>query len=211
MKIYTAHSDSHNQLYQQFFLPTLPQDLELNSHLIPQECDTANFKDRGWSQTCYRKTKIFLQACDENPKDIFIFSDVDVQFFCSSIVDDLLKELLDHDIACQYDTGYLPYCSGFFVCKVNNRTKDLFYKISKLYIDEDQTSLNYHIKTCNAKFLSHRFYTVAQNIGTVWNGQDFDIPRDILIHHANWVVGVQNKISLLKLVREKYELLSKIS
>lgn len=211
MKLYTIHSDSHDELYKSFFVPTLPKDLELHSSLIPQECETANFKEKGWKQTCYRKTEIFLKACEENTNDIFVFSDVDVQFFNNTIVDILLEELSDYDLACQYDTGYLPYCSGFFVCRVNSRTKDLFYKINKLYIEEDQTSLNYYIKTCNAKFLSSRFYTVAQSIGTVWIGQDFDIPNNILMHHANWVVGIKNKVSLLKLVREKYELLSKIS
>lgn len=211
MKIYTIHSDSHNKLYQDFFLPTLPKDLELNTSLIPQECNTANFKEKGWSQTCYRKTDLFLQACDENPNDIFIFSDVDIQFFSPNIVDILLEELQDYDIACQYDTGYLPYCSGFFISRVNNRTIDLFSTINKRYIEEDQTSLNIYINKCKAKFLSNRFYTIAQSTRTVWTGQDFNIPNNILMHHANWVIGIQNKISLLKLVREKYEFLSKIS
>ena len=211
MKIYTIHSESHNELYKNFFIPSLPKDLELCSHLIPQECETANFKEHGWKRTCYRKTEIFLKACDENTNDIFVFSDVDIQFFDTNIVSILLDELSDYDLACQYDTGYLPYCSGFFVCRVNDRTKDLFNRINKFYIEEDQTSLNYHISACRAKFLSNRFYTVAQSIGTKWDGQYFDIPKNISIHHANWVVGVQNKILLLKLVREKYELLSKIS
>jgi len=211
MKIYTIHSESHNEFHENFFIPTLPTDLELHSYLIPQECKTANFKEKGWEQTCHRKTEVFLRACDENTNDIFIFSDVDIQFFDKNIVNILLEELSDYDLACQYDTGYLPYCSGFFVCRVNDRTKDLFNRINKLYVEEDQTSLNYHISACRAKFFSNRFYTVAQTIGTKWDGQHFVIPKDILMHHANWVVGVKNKIFLLKLVREKYELLPKIS
>ena len=211
MKIYTVHSDSHNELYNKFFLPTLPKDVELNSYFIPQECKTANFKENGWKQTCYKKTEIFLRACEENRNSLFLFADVDIQFFSPKIVDIILEELQDYDIACQYDTGYLPYCSGFFISRVNNRTIDLFNTINKEYIEEDQTSLNIHINKCKAKFLSNKFYTVAQSIGMVWNGQDFNIPADIIMHHANWIVGVQNKIKLLNLVKDKYASLPKIS
>ena len=45
----------------------------------------------------------------------------------------------------------------------------------------------------------------------VWDGQDFNIPADIIMHHANWIVGVQNKIKLLNLVKDKYASLPKIS
>lgn len=210
-KVYTVYSESHKNLYNNYFLKTLPKDLDVVSHKIPQNCPSANFYETGWADTCFKKTEIFLRACEENFNDIFVFSDVDIQFFTNSIVEDLLVELQDYDLACQFDTGFLPYCSGFFICRSNSRTLDLFNTINQKYIREDQTSLNCYINKCKAKFLSNKFYTVAQSIGTVWSGQDFNIPTNIVLHHANWVVGVDNKIVLLDLVRKKYESLPKLS
>jgi len=72
---------------------------------------------------------------------------------------------------------------------------------------EDQTSLNDNLHMVKHKRLSHRFFNVAHYLNGVWNNRDFNIPNDIIIHHANWTIGVQNKIELLKLVRSKYDLL----
>jgi hypothetical protein len=136
--------------------------------------------------------------------NIFIFSDADVQFFADP-VERLLLELGDADIACQDDINQL--CSGFFICRANDRTLAMFNSMRHNYDLEDQATLNAHISMVKSVRLSHAFFNVAHSIGTVWNGQDFDIPEDILVHHANWVVGVENKVKLLDLVRSKYDLL----
>ena len=73
----------------------------------------------------------------------------------------------------------------------------------------DQNVLNEKLDMCSHKLLSNQFYTVAQSINTVWNGHaDFTIPDNLLMHHANWTIGVSNKIKLLELVKEKYLILN---
>ena len=37
------------------------------------------------------------------------------------------------------------------------------------------------------------------------NDQNFNIPSKIVMHHANWVIGVNNKIKLLEATRSNYE------
>jgi lipopolysaccharide biosynthesis glycosyltransferase len=201
MKLYTIFSPSHKIMYDDFFLKTLPNEFELVSKEIPQECSTGEFYKEGWSKTCYRKVEFFIQACEENIGKNFIYSDVDIQFF-GKIKDALLNELGDYDIACQNDTGPY-YCSGFFICNANQRTLNMFNMMKKNYNKEDQTSLNEQIHLVKSKFLSRRFFTVAHSTNSVWNGQDFYVPNDILIHHANWTGGIDNKIRLLDLVGKK--------
>ena len=44
------------------------------------------------------------------------------------------------------------------------------------------------------------------NTSGTWQGtEDFDIPKDIVIHHANWTTPFNNKIKLLNIVRQKYD------
>lgn len=201
MKLYTMFTDSHKEMYENYFLPSLPDEFELVSIEMPQECSSGFFYSHGWSETCFRKIEIFIKACEENTNNIFVFSDVDIQFF-GNIKDVLINELGDFDIACQNDTGNY-YCSGFFICRSNDRTLNMFKSMRDNYHKEDQTSLNENIHLCKSKFLSRKFFTIAHMTNAVWNGEDVYIPEYILMHHANWTEGIDNKKKLLDMVKNK--------
>jgi hypothetical protein len=50
----------------------------------------------------------------------------------------------------------------------------------------------------------NKYWTIANYTGGVWNGSiDFKVPENILVHHANWTIGTDNKIKLLNEVRLK--------
>jgi hypothetical protein len=203
MKIYTIYTESHREMYTDYFLKTLPNEFEVIPTEIPQECTTGEFYSEGWDKTCYKKTELYLRACEENMGEIFAFSDVDIQFF-GKIKDVLLEELGDFDIACQNDTGPY-YCSGFFVCRGNERTLNMFREMVKNYEKEDQTTLNNHIHMVKSKFLSYKFFTIGHLLHTAWTGEEFEIQHEILMHHSNWVVGIENKSKLMDIVREKID------
>lgn len=202
MRIYTTYTPSHEGLYKNYFLKTLPKDdgLELVVRENPQECASGNFYEPGWNQTCFRKIEYFIEACLDNMGEVFAFSDVDVQFF-GPIRQRLLDELGDFDYAAQFDAPD-NYSSGFFVCRANERTLAMFQAMRDNYEWEDQTTLNRFLWMCNHKFLSGRFFTVAHSTGGGWSGGEFDVPKDILVHHANWVIGVETKYRILDYVRK---------
>ncbi len=199
MNIYTLYSASHETLYRNFFLPSVPDNLQIVAKTVDQACPSGSFYQDGWSDICRQKVIWFRDICKKEMGDTFIYSDVDVQFF-GDILFPLLSELGDYDIACQEDLG--QYCSGFFICKASERTLALFECMVDRYNKEDQYTLNKYIWMVDAKYLSGQYYTVGHSIGTVWDGQPFDIPGDILVHHANWTVGVENKMKLLQIVRD---------
>lgn len=202
MKLYTIFTPSHRAMYENYFLPSLPKgEFEVISSEIPQECETGQFYTEGWSQTCFRKVELFIKVCEENMGNIFTFSDVDIQFF-GPLKETLIDELGEYDIAVQNDTGNY-YCSGFFVCRGNERTLNMFKSMRDNYNKEDQTSLNENIHLCRSKFLSKRFFTVAHITNAVWKGEDINIPDYVLMHHANWTEGIDNKIKLLEMVKNK--------
>lgn len=209
MKLYTIYTPSHKIMFKEFFLKTIPNEFEIIYREMPQECETGEFYKEGWNITCFRKIELFIEACEENLGNHFIYSDVDVQFF-GDIKETLLQEIGDYDIACQNDTGSY-YCSGFFICKANEKTLHLFQEMRRNYVKEDQTTLNNNIHLVKSKFLSHRFYTVGHSLGVAWTGQNFSVPNDLLVHHANYTVGVSNKISLMKIVQEIMKINGRLS
>jgi len=201
MKLYTIYTESHKYMYENYFIKTLPNEFEVITTEIPQECPTGEFYQEGWDKTCYRKVELFHKVCEQNMGELFVFSDVDIQFF-GKIKQTLIDELGDFDIACQNDTGNY-YCSGFFICRANEKTLHMFSEMLKNYHLEDQTTLNKHIHLVKSKFLSNKFFTIGHLLNTVWSGQEFNLTNNILMHHSNWVSGIDNKIKLMDIVRDK--------
>ena len=138
------------------------------------------------------------------------------QFF-KPFVKCMIEELEDYDIACQNDVfpygDRNTYCAGLFICNANENSLNFFktiydsmikvHKYDKSY--NDQTALNGYLHNIKHKLLSSKFYTIAQTTGCLWNNKiDInDIPSDILLHHANWTHGIENKIKLLEFIKSK--------
>lgn len=204
MKIYTYYTESHKPFYDNYFSKTI-EDLEVVGISGDQECPTGSYYQDGWKKTTMKKVDVFIQACLENQGKTFVYSDVDIQFF-GPLEQTLIDELSDFDIAIQND--YLGgMCSGFFVCKGNERTLKMFQSMKdneSSYL-EDQHALNMNLHHVRFKPLSPRFWTFGI-YKTQWKNQNFDIPDDILMHHANWTEGIQNKTTLLNFVRQKFNL-----
>jgi len=208
MKVYTYYTPSHKVFFDDYFSKSL-MDLEIVEFNGDQECQSGSYYKDGWKSTTMKKVDVFIQACKENQGNVFVYSDVDIQFF-KPLNDVLLEELGEFDIAIQND--YLGgMCSGFFVCRGNEKTLKMFeeMKSNETQYLEDQHALNMNLKHVRYKALSTKFWTFG-SFGTQWKGQNFDIPQDLVMHHANWTEGIDNKIKLLNFVRFKQNLRNQV-
>lgn len=219
MKLYTFYTPSHEELINKYFLPSLSNNKEFDIIIkqFPQLCSDGEFMHNGWINTMMQKVEYHIQSCLENHNDIFVYSDCDVQFLNNEqVVETLLNELEDYDIACQNDVhpyfDRTTYCAGFFICRGNNKTVNLFTSVleemKKRYPSmHDQEALNKNLNTVKHKILSNQFYTHAQTLKKLWENENdtFSIPKNIMVHHANWTHGIKNKIKLLDIVKEQYE------
>jgi hypothetical protein len=212
MKIYTFFTDTH-KIFLDTFIESFPfeENFDLEIKYFPQECNKGVFESDGWDRTMKKKIEYILYSLEQtNDGDIFIHSDIDIQFF-SNIKEDLLSYLSikEVDILFQRDDfrKNSEICMGFFVCKSNERTKSFFkYVYDNLNnYKNDQIAVNNLIHSFPIKYdlLPEKYYTVGLRNG-LWNGQEnIIVPEDILLHHANFTIGIQNKLNLLKLVKNK--------
>jgi hypothetical protein len=206
MKLYTLHTHSHQKMFDEYFKPSLiPGEYELFSFMAPQECQTGSQYQNGWDKTTYRKAELFLQIAEQNKGDIVLFSDVDIQFF-GRTKEVLLEELGDYDMATQYD-GFDKCCSGFFIFRANDAIIEMFKNILNNFslYEEDQTALNCNRDMVKWKYLSNRFFSIFHTFNRIWSvdeDEDIVLPKNILVHHANWCF-YEDKIALLELVRVK--------
>lgn len=216
MKIYTLFTNSHKDLLYKYFLPSLyeREDAEVIIKKIPQYCATAEYGQDGWFQTMLKKAEYHIQSCKENFGQTFIYSDCDVQFL-QPFINIAEEELGDYDIACQDDVypyfDRSTYCAGFFICRANYKTLEFFEKIlHDMFVHKhstsynDQKAMNENLSMIKHKTLSHKFYTIAQTTHKLWQ-EDYNvnIPSNIIMHHANWTHGVENKIKLLNFIKEQ--------
>jgi hypothetical protein len=219
-KIYTVYSESHRQLYENWFKRTMKDDFEIVSKEIKQSCKNAKYMANGWVDTVINKIPLIHKAIDEHFENgFFIFSDVDIQWFAP--VKQKILEIVSKnpkvDIFFQRDsinlkTGVPYFCTGFFICKANERTRKFWNEVKKTMQENqwgDQRSSNHVIekKMINGLIVSYlpfQFWGAGSNSfeKKIWvEGMPLYPPKNILVHHANWTEGVKNKIKQLKYIK----------
>lgn len=215
MKLLTFYSDTHKELYEKYFLSSynkhLSEDFELIAKHITQISKSGDYGSNGFLETMLEKVKHIIDNIDLSSNDPLVFSDCDIQFF-DNFKENIIGELGDFDIKFQNDVSCR--CAGFFICKQNNIVMDFFKEVYDETIrcgEHDQVAVNNLLM--NNKFpdlkhgiLSNRYFTVPMTNGTRrWDGEEFDVPNDILIHHGNWTVGISNKMKIMEYVKNKRE------
>lgn len=232
MKLYIFYTPSHKVFLNSWLLKSLRDEYDLIIRQGRQECHTGSFMHEGWMKTMLEKANLILQAIRDNWHEVFIVSDVDIQFF-GKTQDIIIDFMRGCDFAAQKDavdglnrniapdmSGHL--CAGFFACRGNSKTlalwKDIKDHCLKNPSQNDQQALNYFLNgfKVNQKhnsygvkwdYLPPRFFGPGTYLGTtLWSpGKILEIPWDILMHHANQTVGIANKIAQLEYVRQVVE------
>ncbi len=209
MRIYTFLAEAQRFMYENYFLSSLPEDCEPHPTI-----HTEPYVDYGFN-TAFKarmrsKVSFMADTCRQNFGDTIVFADADVQFF-GPVKKTLMEELGEFDIACQQGGvhTYFGLCPGFFVCRCNDTTLTLFNNMGKFFRADDQYSLNEQRWLCKHKCLPpSRFFTIGHVLlrNQRWAPDcDFNIPDQILVHHASGVTGLENKLQLMDIVRAKKE------
>ena len=230
IKVYTLFTESHKKLFTDYFLSTFPfrKEIELIVLYRDQKCATGAFESEGFKDTVKYKIECFvdgLNACKDD--EIFMFIDPDIQFF-GDFYTDIINAIQNFDAVFQNDV-FGGANTGFFADKSYKKTKGFFktllgnFDINEFKHDQDLTNYllqnkrSYPTIDINWTFLPETYWTYGhiaakQNTKTgkyngAWTQQsdDFEIPKNIKIHHANWTEGVNNKIKLLDIVKQKYD------
>lgn len=211
------YTPSHKVLYTDYFIKSFNEfDLADNFNLIveqfKQESSSASYMSDGWNTTMMRKVELILSTIEKNPEKIFIYADIDIQFFNSFNPEEFLGK---NDIVIQQNRIDQRYaCAGFFIARANSKTKNLWQQVLNRMLSnpnlDDQVPLNLILNENKNNIiwdlLPIEFFNPALTNGPqVWiPTQQLILPKAIILHHANWTIGLNNKIKQLNLVREWY-------
>jgi len=200
---YTFTTPSHLHFLDAWMRPSLPEELNLViRESDTQLCPTATFRSVGWRETMIEKVKWWIHACEH--EDIFIGSDVDVQFF-APVADAMLEALGNLDFAVQNQRRQ-DINSGFFICRGNDRTLKMWNTIlGQLKAGQDdgeQYLLQAYLEKHPDRWTflpADEFYTPEEYF---INLSELKVPGNIRMHHATYAKGTQDKIQQLQYVRQ---------
>lgn len=221
MNMYACASPSHMKLARHHFLPSIPLDLnlvelaQLEQPLLDSktnERSTGTYGQIGFNRACELKIRHLL-TCLRRQGSPFVYSDVDIRFY-GCVAEEALSALGDRDIAFQHD-GPVGPCTGFMVIRPSFQIVTLFERVLTAMLNDDIHDQEALVRViggtnCRWTFLpSEKFWTFGQT-GCLWEpGQDVNVPNALLMHHANWTIGLEHKDALLELVYAKTELARK--
>lgn len=211
IKVCTFFSDSHKPFFKSF-MNSFPYEygIDLIIRYLPQECK-GSYNEDNWNLTMKKKVEFIIDYLSILKDDeLLIHSDVDVVFYKpikNSIIN--LMNTNGKDILFQNDGCAL--CMGFFVCNNNKLILELMQYIHKNLnnFENDQAALNQLISKTEIKFgiLPNQYYSYGPLNGmTNWtpeNKKEIVVPNDVILHHANWTVGVDNKLKLIEIIKQK--------
>ena len=234
MKIYVLVSQSHLSLLNEWFLPSLNGELPVEIRYMPQ-MTSGEYKSPGWTSAMLEKVALIQSAIQENWGGEFLYSDVDIQFL-GPITEPLTDLPADTDLFFQKDSPSGMLCAGFFVCRANARTASFFQHVAVTLRERpgsgDQDIVNELLNPPSASHLTNfwrrlisplevraRYTTLPDSFfgggtftGKVWQpGEQVMLPERPLMHHANWTVGIANKMAQLAWVRNEISLLKSTS
>lgn len=213
IKLYTFYSDSHIQIYNDFFLKTfyecgLDKNFELDATKVIQRSNTGDFNSNGFKESMADKVHILKRAIHENPTIPFVYSDCDVQFFKNPF-SDLMKYVRDDiDMVAQNDIGGI--CAGFFMANPTEKFKE-FLDVVDTHNHEysnDQLCMNTYRDMIRLTLLpKHKYFTIGNYYG-LWNGESINLNNEIfktemILHHANFTIGVENKILMFDMIAKQ--------
>lgn len=213
IKLYALYTPSHKILVDKYFLPSIKDNFEIILDEFKQLCPTGKFNSEGWNTTMLDKVDVIINAIKANKNKIFIFSDVDI-IFIKPIENEIKKWMQKYEFVIQKSSEKLSNCcTGFFAMIGNNKNLNLWINIKNFMLKNPKLSeedvLNLFIKQGKLKdikwsHLSKEYNTGGMFTASRWNpGQELILPENIVLHHANWTVGIENKIKQLEYVINK--------
>ena len=202
MKVFTAFEAAYLPILDTHFLPSLPAGCDPQLHEL--QSPAAEFGTPGFRALMIERMVWLGQAlgvCVDG--EVIGVADADVRWydpdFC--VHGELL--LMGDDIAFADDGANRCPCAGFWLARISPALRMFMaaWESSLLKADpgplQDQAVLRAMLPSSGLKW-----HLLDQNV--VWTtrfrytpGMDISVPENLSVHHANWTVGIDNKLEIL--------------
>jgi hypothetical protein len=223
MKFISMATTSHQQLVDEWLLPSFKDDAPLDVY----RCDDHGggkgaWRTPGFDWAVRRKVKFIADTIAANQGDLIVWTDIDIQFFrpVAPVLEALMKDHPEVDMMFQRGSHkHEEVCTGFFVCRCTKKMLFFWrmvqimmwpfgylgdqYVINRMMcVFERFRPLPFNLFMVKWAYLPDTFYCPGVNSSRLWKpGDTLDIPEGVYLHHANWTIGIKNKIAQFEYVK----------
>lgn len=202
----TAASDSHTPMLMKHFLPSWGEHLEPFCELQwePLRGDCGKFGEEAFNEMGRASALRMAKKVRDNIGRKMVVSGCDFRFY-SPFIGELEAALEGHDVVGINDI-HGPVCGDFLAFVASAELADLFqwiYDHDRSFSNE-QFTLNAGLSALGlrAHLLPDTFWTYGLEGRGPWApGAAVHPPANIRLHHANWTIGAENKMTLLDAVQ----------
>ena len=214
MIVATYLTDSHKQLYEEFFEPSATKNgWEIYKVEGPQ-VGCGHFGEPDWPEMMRRKARAMYDAICTYPNEIILYADCDIYF----ARDFNCKKLLGDNLLAAQVSDRREMCAGLMIINCTQEIKRMYRKIyrSKRFYQpgnlmSDQDALNHFVKKDKIprKLIPRHLFWCPAIVKRWERWQEVDsieqiqpIPKTILAAHANWCRGLELKKEILNYVKQ---------
>jgi len=193
-------------MFNSYFLPSFNRHLagkfKLHAFKVEQKCPSGDFNSPGFSDCMADKLMVLRKAVNDNLGKPFVYADCDIQFF-----GDISGDIDLDGIDAQFQEDVEMPCAGFFFAKSTPAFSNFLNQVHKHnhLAPNDQLLFNQFKDLIKWTTLPrNKYFTVGHyNGGKVWDGEWIDVPKECIMHHANYTIGVRNKIKMMHEVKNR--------
>jgi hypothetical protein len=203
MKTMTFYSKGYERVAN-LTHPYFPKEFIINSLKVS---DGAIFGTPEFNLLSKDQDSSYTKVLKESKEGEIIFA-CDSDVLLNAPLEWFEKQLGDNDVIFQRDQN--DACLGFWIGRVSPKLIEVFERIDNDTNAEtnNQVAFNRFKDTCGLK-IAYFDTKDVWNYGClnrgVWNGEPFDFPDTLKAFHANYTIGIDNKVKLLEMAVKKYK------
>ncbi|XHR28073.1 MAG: putative nucleotide-diphospho-sugar transferase [Chthoniobacteraceae bacterium] len=201
MKFFCCYTEGHRLLFEEYFRPSLPKEVELRSTLLPGP-GAGDFLSAEFLECISRKVKLVITSLREHSGELLVWTDIDILFFRPVVAE--LEQLLAQSgkkILFQREGKRVAHVNtGFFVCRASEELAVFFERVLALLKSNprinEQAAVNQLLEEgCGLDFGYLPFSYYARTHG-------WPPPEDLALYHANATPGKNGQRKKIRQFKE---------
>lgn len=212
MRLVSFCTPSHKDMLEEFVMPVAGDFDTVVVGIAPQRCPSAAFKQEGWNECMVDKIDTLLSLPTDDKPTVYVDADVLLTKDSRSWFEAYAKSI-DRD-SVHYADDSVQWCAGVMVFHATERVAiwwRVVREMSIIWNVQDQDAIHsLRVQSeerggplpVNMGVLPGSAVANWATLGnrSVWDGEPFTPPDGFVAWHANWTIGVQRKLEMLRAV-----------
>lgn len=214
LRIVSYYTPTHEDMCRRFVMQRAWGFDERRFVKFGQTCPTGDFKSDGWNDCMLDKLNTLLNLPTDNMPTLYVDADVCLMPSLVEWCRWYVEHLEDDEVA--FSDDRIQWCAGIMLFRTTKRVQAFWQTIADLsrawdLPDQDamhqlrmQVAERKGVFPIRARVLPADVFcnwaTVNEQIPQPWDGERFELPPTCLAWHANWTIGISNKMRMLERV-----------